>query len=69
MAHWVLRCPQCKVYFKHSEASAKQRYDLWVLPAKPEVPQGGSWLTCPNCKETSLFQRFHLIYAAARTNV
>jgi hypothetical protein len=68
MAHWVLRCPQCKMYFTHSQASAEQRYDLWVLPSKPEFPEGGSWHTCPNCKETALFQRFHLTYAAAQTS-
>jgi hypothetical protein len=66
-------CKDCKPPCKHMDASGRlkhlQRYDLWVLPPKPEFPAGGSWLTCSNCKETSLFQRFHLTYAAARTNV
>jgi hypothetical protein len=55
MPHWVLKCPECKIHFTHSEVHiGKEDYGLWLLPSKPEFPQGGSWLECPNCKKTSL---------------
>jgi hypothetical protein len=66
MPHWVLKCPECKIDFTHSEVHiGREDYGLWLLPSKPEFPKGGSWLECPNCKKTSLFQRFQLTYAAA----
>jgi hypothetical protein len=65
MPHWVLKCPECKFHFTHSEVHVgREDYGLWLLPSKPEFPEGGSWLECPNCKKTSLFQRFQLTYAA-----
>jgi hypothetical protein len=68
MPHWVLKCPECKIHFTHSEAHVgrvgRKDYGLWLLPSKPEFPKGGSWLGCPNCKKTSLFQRFQLTYVA-----
>jgi hypothetical protein len=63
MPHWALNCPHCKVEFPHSEIDIeKEHQGIWALPGKPEFPKGGSSLECPNCKETSVFQRFQLIY-------
>lgn len=64
MLHWVLKCPQCKIRFTHSEVHVdRKRYGLWMLPSKPEFHEGGSWIECPNCNTTSLFQRVQLDYA------
>jgi hypothetical protein len=64
MQYWILKCPQCKNKFIHSEINIKkEHYDLWAMPSKPEFPEGGSWLECAHCKQTSLFQRFQLMYA------
>jgi hypothetical protein len=64
MPHWILKCPQCKKDFIHSEIDMeKQKYALWALPSKPEFPEGGSWLECANCKRTSLFQQSQLMFA------
>jgi phage FluMu protein Com len=65
MPYWVLKCPECKIHFTHSEVHVgREHYGLWMLPPKPEFPEGGSWIECPNCKKISLFQRFQLTYAA-----
>ena len=64
MPYWILKCPQCKKDFVHSEINIdKEHYGLWALPSKPEFPEAGSWLECTNCKKTSLFQRFQLMFA------
>jgi hypothetical protein len=64
MPYWILKCPQCKKDFIHSEINMdKEQYGIWPLPSKPEFPEGGSWLECLHCKQTSLFQRFQLKFA------
>jgi hypothetical protein len=64
MPYWVLDCPQCHKEFVHSEIDGeKKHHGLWALPSKPEFPEGGAKLDCPNCKQASLFQRFQLRYA------
>ena len=64
MSYWVLGCPLCRMDFIHSEIDGEEERELWALPSKPEFPEGGSSLACPNCKQTSLFQRFQLRYSA-----
>jgi hypothetical protein len=64
MPYWVLHCPHCRKDFVHSEIDGeKEHHGLWALPSKPEFPEGGSWLECLNCNQTSLFQRFQPVYA------
>lgn len=47
MPYWILKCPQCKKDFIHSEINMdKEPYGLWALPSKPGFPEGGSWLKC-----------------------
>ena len=56
-------CPECKTVFICSEIDMDQgHHGIAALPAKPEFPEGGCKLECPNCKRTSVFQRFQLIY-------
>jgi hypothetical protein len=65
MPFWVLTCPQCKRDFGHSEIDLeKGRREIWASPPKPEFPEGGSLLECPNCRTTSIFHRVQLRYAA-----
>jgi endogenous inhibitor of DNA gyrase (YacG/DUF329 family) len=67
MAHWVLSCPACYTVFNHSEIpprAATIPFDP-VWPRKPEFPDGGMNLTCPECQKTSTFQRFELMYRPA----
>jgi hypothetical protein len=65
MVRWVLKCPQCKTHFTYSEVHVgRKQYGLWMLPSKPEFHEGGSWIECPTCNTTSLFQRVQLDYVA-----
>jgi hypothetical protein len=63
MLYWVVRCPQCKIHFTLSKVHVgREQCGLWMLPSKPEFHQGGSWIECPTCNTTSLFQRFQVDY-------
>ena len=66
MPRWMLHCEQCSkpvpysgVAFEHPAADAF----AW-LGRKPDFPDGGIHLGCPNCRETSLYQQHQLIYSA-----
>jgi hypothetical protein len=67
MSHWILRCPHCHESFPHSEIAPRVKavpYDpLW--PPKPDFPVGGLSLDCPNCRVTTTYQRFELMYSDA----
>ena len=64
MPHWILNCPDCKKDFTHSEVKLEEKpFQALMFPFKPEFPDGGAPLECPNCKNTSTFQRFQLTYA------
>ena len=66
MARWVLGCPKCKQDFTHTEIPtdpAKREIDHFLgVEPKPEFPPRGLKMECPNCKKTSVFQRYQLIY-------
>jgi hypothetical protein len=65
MARWVLRCPDCNKNFTHSEIpeSSSSHLDPFTGSViKPEFPDGGQSVVCPNCKRTSVYQRHQLIY-------
>jgi hypothetical protein len=36
----------------------------FFLPEKPEFPEGGSELECPNCGHKDTYQRHELVYHA-----
>jgi uncharacterized C2H2 Zn-finger protein len=64
MARWVLDCPRCGKEFTHSKVEDKGfALGDWPEP-KPEFPDGGQSLDCPNCQNTSLYQRHQLTYRA-----
>jgi hypothetical protein len=66
MPRWVLGCPECNRDFTHTEIPAdpkRRSFDRFLgTEAKPEFPQGGLRIECPNCKKTSIFQRYQLVY-------
>ena len=67
MPHWILNCPKCKQDFIHSEVAAESRRPLhepfdWGIDEKPNFPDAGIKLKCPNCKRTSVYKRHQLIY-------
>lgn len=67
MARWVLFCPVCNKDFTHSEIpeSGSHFTDPFLGDfIKPEFPEGGLRVVCPNCRSTSVYQRYQLIYRA-----
>jgi endogenous inhibitor of DNA gyrase (YacG/DUF329 family) len=71
MARWILHCPSCDKDFSHSEISDSSSFvrDPFTMSApKPEFPDGGLKLVCPNCQSTSVYQRHQLIYQASRAH-
>ncbi len=68
MARWVLTCPECKLEFTHSQV--QDAYGLSLLDAfswicnKPELPDDGIRLQCPNCMNEKMYKRYQLIYKA-----
>ena len=65
---WVVGCPACSQEFTHSEIDpilANSRLDPFARFAdKPEIPENGVSLECPNCKEVALYKRYQLVYRA-----
>ena len=70
MARWTLECPECKQDFTHStipdEHLPHGNVFAWldVLFDKPNFPNHGLNLKCPNCKSTSIYQQRQLVYRA-----
>ncbi len=64
MAHWVLQCPHCSTDFNHSEIQSIIYDHFMGTEVKPKFPDGGLSIACPHCQETSLYQRYQLIYGA-----
>jgi phage FluMu protein Com len=67
MSHWVLNCPECKQEFTYTEIAEGSGIGgleerLTGGPYKPDFPPGGLKMECPNCKTTSTFQRYQLLY-------
>jgi hypothetical protein len=61
MARWTLRCDNCNFEFTHSmiEDSGVANF---FQPTKPEFPEGGAELECPNCGSKDTYQRHELAY-------
>lgn len=64
--YWVLVCPECNREFVHTEiqndAMTATRDPLGWLAEKPPFPEGGLLVSCPNCKNASIYQRYQLVY-------
>ncbi len=68
MPRWVLACPSCNQEFTHSEIDPSDRAPQldpfsWI-DHKPELPEVGVKLACPNCREVSTYKRYQLTYRA-----
>jgi hypothetical protein len=69
VARWVLGCSDCKQEFAHSEIKQEHQSSLldpfaWIGD-KPEMPDAGVRLECPNCKKVSVYKRHQLTYRAS----
>jgi hypothetical protein len=70
MSLWVLGCPDCQKYFTHSEIPTNGHSQLtdpfvpWLEP-KPQFPEGGLTLVCPNCQKTATYERHELVFQAS----
>lgn len=69
MPNWVLTCLECQQDFIHSKVETRKvnygRPYAWIAgDFKPEFPDGGASVECPNCKTAALYQRHQLIYRA-----
>jgi DNA-directed RNA polymerase subunit RPC12/RpoP len=62
MAAWVLACVNCKFKFLHSKIGELRLLDF-LDPAKPDMPEGGVELECPNCGHRGVYRRTDLTYA------
>jgi hypothetical protein len=63
MPRWTLKCDNCDFEFTHSMIQDTGVVNFF-LPPKPEFPEGGSELECPNCGYKDTYQRTDLIYNA-----
>jgi hypothetical protein len=64
MPQCVLNCQHCHKPVTHGEinlASLASYDPLWA--PKPDFPEGGLRMMCPNCKKPSTYQRYELLYA------
>jgi rubredoxin len=63
MPRWTLKCDNCNFEFTHSLIEDSGLVSF-LEPSKPEFPEGGSELECPNCRHKDTFQRTELTYHA-----
>ena len=63
MPRWVLNCPSCQKEFTHTEIERRSFQDYYLEP-KPDFPEEGLSVQCPNCKTSSVYHRRHLTYRA-----
>jgi rubredoxin len=61
MARWTLPCENCNFEFTHSMIG-KSGAANFLEPPKPEFPDGGAELECPNCGHKDTYQRIELAY-------
>jgi len=67
MPQWVFNCPQCNTELTHSQIYVGDHNprDPFTVFSKPELPDGGLKLACPNCHKTSIYLRHQLTYRAS----
>jgi hypothetical protein len=68
VARWVLGCSDCNQEFTHSEIDTEHQSMLLdpfaLIGDKPELPDAGVSLQCPNCKNVTVYKRHQLVYRA-----
>jgi hypothetical protein len=67
MPQWVLTCPDCSSELTHSQIYVDDSCirDPFTAFSKPELPDGGLKMACPNCQKTSIYLRHQLTYRAS----
>jgi hypothetical protein len=61
MLNWMLHCEQCDTTFAHSGIQAiAEQFSLFQVVSKPEFPNGGVSIECPNCQKGSVYQGHRL---------
>lgn len=63
MPRWVLRCPSCQNEFTYTKIQRHKLEDYYLEP-KPDFPQQGESVRCPNCNSASIYSRHQLTYRA-----
>jgi endogenous inhibitor of DNA gyrase (YacG/DUF329 family) len=63
MTRWVLECPSCKQEIIHSLIEKRTIAD-YFFDKKPDFPDGGLTVDCPNCHKRSVFENRELAYRA-----
>ena len=61
MPSWNLTCQNCSESFTHSKIEGGNLANYFV-PQKPEFPEEGQELQCPNCNTKAQYQRTDLRY-------
>jgi len=66
MPRWIVRCPECEKEFTHTTIGKTigLMRDPFASPPKPEIPEGGTALMCPDCNKASTYRAFDLRYRA-----
>lgn len=64
-AYWAVNCHHCRKAFTHSEIPQEHAIN-YLLPAKPEFPDGGQELECPHCKSKATYLQTDLWYQEER---
>jgi hypothetical protein len=62
MANWVISCKNCSAEFTRSSIDDDKTMLSFLLPTKPEFPDGGSLLECPGCGNQATYQGTDLVY-------
>jgi hypothetical protein len=67
MAHWVLCCRQCQAEVTSIEDFQQESFvrDPYTSVIKPELPDEGVNVACPNCQRAFVYRRHELVYRAA----
>ena len=68
MARWILECAGCASELTNSDINDDRyspRDPFTLTAAKPEFPQGGLSVACPNCSQTFVYQRYQLLYRSS----
>jgi hypothetical protein len=57
---WMLFCADCKKEFTHSEVADGGPFSAWTA-IKPDFPEAGLQIECPNCRKAFVYQRYELV--------